>query len=254
MRRRNSRRLRHDRHAHAAAIAFASTCRELADRTDRFSIVRTMHHPAAPQFRNEHNAAMYMLQTGRCELPPGENTNTIALPKPRRFEWPSIGSAIAYALPARRHRSACRRSSRCRAANCTSCPARGPGMLGSKYAALARRSGARCAARPTAAASCPNCFSHDQPNDPARAPGKQPGAWWDNSSCRNPDFHLPDLGLSTGLSLENLQSRADAAWPSSMLHGARSTARPAVQPHGQLSPPGLGPDSGPEGQSTIRST
>jgi hypothetical protein len=41
---------------------------------------------------------------------------------------------------------------------------------------------------------CPNCFSHDDPNDTARAPGKGPKAWWDNSSCRQPDFRLPDLG------------------------------------------------------------
>src|SRR5262245_31831475 len=72
---------------------------KLAERADRYSVVRTMHHTAAPQFRNEHNSSMYMVHSGRCELPPGENTNTIGLPRPRRFEWPSIGSAIAYALP-----------------------------------------------------------------------------------------------------------------------------------------------------------
>src|SRR4029079_7098030 len=72
---------------------------KLASGSDRYSIGRTMHHTAGPQFRNEHNASMYMVQSGRCELPPGENTNTIGLPRPRRFEWPSIGSAIAYAMP-----------------------------------------------------------------------------------------------------------------------------------------------------------
>jgi hypothetical protein len=60
---------------------------------------------------------------------------------------------------------------------------------------------------PDGGGSCPNCFSHDQPNDPKRAAGKQAGAWWDNSSCRNPDFHLPDLGLNTSLSLADLQDR-----------------------------------------------
>ena len=56
--------------------------------------------------------------------------------------------------------------------------------------------------------SCPNCFSHDDPNlDPARAPGPGPKAWWDNSSCRNPDFHLPSLGRSGAVSLPQLQDR-----------------------------------------------
>jgi len=177
----------------------------LAARTDKFSIVRTMHHPAAPQFRNEHAAATYMLRTGRSELPPGENTNTIALAQPRRFEWPSIGSAISNALPSsgsfglppaieiprgnERHAGS------------------GPGMLGSKHAPWYVDLAVPCYA-PDGAGSCPNCFSHAQPNDPARAPGKHPGAWWDNSGCRDASFHLPDLGASTSLSVENLQSRA----------------------------------------------
>ena len=38
---------------------------------------------------------------------------------------------------------------------------------------------------PDAAGSCPNCFSHDDPNDPARAAGPGPNAWWNNSSCRD---------------------------------------------------------------------
>jgi hypothetical protein len=192
----------------ATAISGYHICEhlpKLAARTDRFSIVRTMHHPSAPQFRNEHSAAQYMVQTGRCELPPGETTSTIALPKPRRFEWPSIGSAIAYALPdgasfglppvvelPRPNQQM---------------PGSGPGMLGSKFTRWRVDLAPTCRT-PDGGGSCPNCFAHDQPNDPARAAGKQPGAWWDNSNCRNPDFHLPDLGLSTGLSLENLQSRA----------------------------------------------
>ncbi|MEX0678287.1 MAG: DUF1501 domain-containing protein [Pirellulales bacterium] len=177
----------------------------LAARSDRFSIVRTMHHPAPRQFRNEHNASTYLLHTGRCELPPGETTSTIDLPKPRRFEWPSIGSAIAFALP--------------EGASFGLPPVveipRGniqpvgtrPGMLGSKYTRWRVDLAPTCHT-PDGGGSCPNCFSHDQPNDPARAPGKQPGAWWDDSSCRDADFHLPDLGLSTVLSLANLQNRA----------------------------------------------
>jgi hypothetical protein len=178
---------------------------KLAARSDRFSIVRTMHHPSAPQFRNEHSAAMYMVQTGRCELPPGETTLTIALPKPRRFEWPSIGSSIAYAMPggASMGLPAVVELPRSNA----QIPGTGSGMLGSKFGRW-RVDLAPLCRTPDGGGSCPNCFAHDQPNDPARSPGKQPGAWWDNASCRNPDFHLPDLGLSTGLSVETLQSRA----------------------------------------------
>ena len=179
---------------------------KLAARSHLYSVVRTMHHLAPRQFRNEHNAAMYMVQTGRSELPPGENTNTIALPKPRRFEWPSIGSAVAYAMPQRASfglppvveipRGNVRITGS------------GPGMLGTRYARWHVDLATPCHT-PDGGGSCPNCFAHDQPNDPKRAPGKQPGAWWDNASCRNPEFHLPELGLSTGLSVDRLESRAE---------------------------------------------
>jgi len=58
-----------------------------------------MYHPAERQFRNEHNSAQYLIQTGALELPPGDTTFTIHMPRPRKFEWPSIGSMIAYAVP-----------------------------------------------------------------------------------------------------------------------------------------------------------
>src|SRR5207249_3244565 len=60
---------------------------------------------------------------------------------------------------------------------------------------------------PDPAGSCPNCFSHDDPNDAARAAGKGPKAWWDNSSCRDPSFRLPDLGGSLSVSAAELQDR-----------------------------------------------
>src|SRR5439155_863016 len=60
---------------------------------------------------------------------------------------------------------------------------------------------------PDPAGSCPNCFSHDDPNDPARAPGPGPRAWWNNSSCRNPDFRLPNLGDLDHLALPQLGNR-----------------------------------------------
>jgi hypothetical protein len=60
---------------------------------------------------------------------------------------------------------------------------------------------------PDPAGSCPNCFSHDDPNDASRAPGKGPKAWWDNSSCRDPSFRLPDMGGSLAVSLPQLHER-----------------------------------------------
>src|SRR5262249_49557638 len=145
----------------------------LAARADRYAIVRTMQHPAAPQFRSEHAAAMYMLNTGRRELPPGETTLTIGLPRPRRFEWPSIGSPLACALP---EGASCGLPPvvEIPRANNTS-PGTGHGMLGTRYARWRVDLAPQCRT-PDGGGSCPNCFAHDQPLDPARAPGKQPGA------------------------------------------------------------------------------
>jgi hypothetical protein len=176
----------------------------LARRAGRFSIIKTLHHPASPEFRNEHNAAQYLLQTGSLELPPGENTNTIPVPRPRPFEWPSIGSMIAYAAPG--------------AAGSGLPPSvmipRGggdgagqrPGLLGTRYAPWTLDLAPVCRA-PDPAGSCPNCFSHDDPNDPARAAGPGPKAWWNNGSCRDAEFRLPDLGVPAGLALDRLDQR-----------------------------------------------
>ncbi len=166
-----------------------------------------MHHPAAPQFRNEHNASMYMVQTGRCELPPGETTSTIALSRGASASSGavSIGSAISYALPESASFGLPPVIEIPRGNNQS--PGSGSGRLGSKFGRWRVDLAPPCRT-PDGGGSCPHCFSHDQPLDPARAPGKHAGAWWDNSSCRNPDFHLPDLGLSTGLTVNDLQRRA----------------------------------------------
>jgi hypothetical protein len=186
-------------------VRFCEYLPRLADRSDRYTIVRTLHHKAPAQLRSEHNAAMYLLQTGRSELPPGDTTSTIHLVKPRRFEWPSIGSALAYALPGRAQHGLPPVVELPRGN--VQVPGTGAGMLGSKYARWRVDLAPPCHS-PDGGGSCPNCFAHDQPNDAARGPGKQPGAWWDNASCRNPDFHLPDLGASTGLGLDHLENRA----------------------------------------------
>src|SRR5438552_8273398 len=77
-----------------AGVRFCEYLPRLAARADRFAIVRTMHHTAGREFRNEHNSCMYLLHTGTTELPPGDTNATIAGPRAGRFEWPSIGSLL----------------------------------------------------------------------------------------------------------------------------------------------------------------
>jgi hypothetical protein len=186
-------------------VRFCEYLPRLAARADRFAIVRTMHHVADRPFRNEHDSCAYLLHTGSTELPAGDTNASITQPRQGRIEWPSIGSLIAYAappppgaalpavieLPRVRHMRY---------------PGRGPGLLGAGYGRWGVDLAPVCRS-PDPAGSCPNCFSHDDPNDPARAAGKGPNAWWDNSSCRNPEFRLPDLGDGAGLSLPQLGNR-----------------------------------------------
>ena len=82
-----------------AGIHFSEHLPRLAQRANRFSIVRTMHHPADRQFRNEHSSCMYLLHTGTAEMPIGDTNATINNPRPGRFEWPSIGALLAYTVP-----------------------------------------------------------------------------------------------------------------------------------------------------------
>jgi hypothetical protein len=189
-----------------AGIRFCEYLPRLAERADRFAVVRTMHHIAGREFRNEHSSCAYLLHTGSTELPAGDTNASIGAPRPGRFEWPSIGSLIDYAVPAgpgvpwpavvELPRG-----------NQMHYPGRGPGILGPRHARWGVDIAPVCRS-PDPAGSCPNCFSHDDPNDPARAAGPRPGAWWDNSSCRDPAFRLPDLGGSLALSLPQLSERS----------------------------------------------
>ena len=173
-------------------VRFCEHLPRLARRADRFAIVRTMHHPAGREFRNEHNSCHYLLHSGSTELPLGDTNASITSPRPGRFEWPSIGSLLAYALPAG-GRGGLPGVIELPRANLMRYPGRGPGILGPRYTRWGVDLAPLCKA-PDPAGSCPNCFSHDNPNDLTRAPGKGEKAWWDNSSCRDPAFHLPDLG------------------------------------------------------------
>ena len=185
--------------------SFCEYLPRLAARSDRFSIVRTMHHIAPREFRNEHSSCHYLLHTGTTSLPPGDTNASIALPRPDRMSWPSIGSMIAYATEpdSRANLPATVELPR---GNLMNYPGREAGLLGPRFERLGVDLAAACNAK-DAAGSCPNCFSHDDPNDPARAPGPGPLAWWDNTSCRKPDFRLPDFGLAQGLSLADLENR-----------------------------------------------
>src|SRR5579884_2843348 len=81
-------------------VRFCEYLPRLAARADRFALVRTMHHLAGREFRNEHNSCTYLLHTGTTALPPGDTNASIVNPRPGRFEWPSIGSLLACTAPA----------------------------------------------------------------------------------------------------------------------------------------------------------
>lgn len=190
-----------------SSVRFCEHLPKLAQCNNRFSIVKTMHHVAPRQFRNEHNSCHYLLHTGTTSLPVGDTNASITAPRPGRINWPSIGSMIAYGAPvdANVGLPAVVEIPR---GYLMKYPGREPGLLGPKYSRWGVDLAAKCNAK-DAAGSCPNCFSHDDPNDPKRAPGPGPNAWWDNTSCRKPDFHLPNLGVTKGISVANLENRAD---------------------------------------------
>lgn len=185
-------------------VNFCEYLPRLAARADRFSIVRTLHHTADRQFRNEHNSCHYLLLTGSTEMPVGDTNATITNPRPGRVEWPSIGSQVAYAAPVQAGVGwpAVVELPR---GNLMKYPGRGTGLLGPRYDRWGVDLAPVCRA-PDAAGSCPNCFSHDDPNDPARAAGPGPQAWWDNTSCRDASFHLPAL-VEGGVAIPQLDNR-----------------------------------------------
>lgn len=186
-------------------VHFCEYLPKLSARADMFSLVRTMRHTADRQFRNEHNSCAYLLNAGTTEMPIGDTNATITGPRPGRITWPSIGSMIAYAAPPAPGVGwpACVEIPRL---NLMTYPGREPGILGPRYARWGVDLAAPCHAK-DAGGSCPNCYSHDDPNDPARAPGPGKNAWWDNSSCRKPDFHLPDFGSAAPLAVTQLSNR-----------------------------------------------
>lgn len=187
-------------------VRFCEYLPKLADRADRFAIVRSMHHVADRQFRNEHDSSRYMVTTGRNEIPIGDTNATIGQPRVGRFLWPSIGSLLSFAVTSKSSQGLPPFIEIPRT-KLMYYPGRGSGVLGPSFEPWGVDVAQPCHA-PDAAGSCPNCFSHDDPNDPARAPGKGAKAWWDNSSCRDATFRLPELG-TLSITSDQLQNRAE---------------------------------------------
>jgi hypothetical protein len=189
-----------------SGVHFCEHLPKLAARADKFSLVRTMHHTADRQFRNEHNSCHYFVHTGTTELPPGDTNASISAPRPGRMSWPSIGSMIAYAAPPAPS-VGLPAAIEIPRANLMKYPGREPGILGPTCDWFGVDLAPKCGAE---GGSCPNCFRHAEPNlDPARVPGPGPKAFWDNSSCRNPNFHLPDIGSAQGFSIRQLSDRVE---------------------------------------------
>ena len=65
----------------------------LAERSDRWSLVRSLTHPT-----NGHTRGHFYMLTGRSDAPPGFGDR-----KPRPTDWPSISSVVGDALPPRNH-------------------------------------------------------------------------------------------------------------------------------------------------------
>ena len=94
-------------------VRFCEHLPRLAARADRFAVVRTMHHPADREFRNEHNSCMYLLHTGSTEMPAGDTNATIAQPRARAVRV-AVDRLARRLRRARRPRRACPRWSSCR--------------------------------------------------------------------------------------------------------------------------------------------
>jgi hypothetical protein len=184
-------------------VHFCEYLPKLAARADKFSIVRTMRQ----HYNSCHGGCNYLLHTGTTELPRGESNASITRNQIGRHAWPSIGSMIAYAKGSRTD-SGLPPVIEIPRLDRMKYPGREGGLLGPQFDRVGIDLAPQCNA-PDPGGSCPNCYSHDDPNlDTERVPGPGPKAWWDNSSCRNPDFHLPNPG-QVDISSQLLQNRSE---------------------------------------------
>lgn len=192
-------------------VNFCEYLPKLAARADRFSIVRTMRQ----HFNSCHGGCNYLLNTGTTALPRGETNASIVRGQIGGHAWPSISSMIAYAKEEDRPSGGLPPVLEIPRLKNMKYPGREGGLLGPQFDRVGLDLAPTCKA-PDAGGSCPNCYSHDDPNlDPERKPGPGPKAWWDNTSCRNPDFHLPspghiDISSPVLLNRETLRQKLDA--------------------------------------------
>ncbi|MEX0728897.1 MAG: DUF1501 domain-containing protein [Planctomycetaceae bacterium] len=176
----------------------------LTARSNMFSVVRTMHHVAGREFRNEHNSCHYLVHAGAAALPIGDTNASITQGRQGRITWPSIGSMVAYAAPPDEGVGLPAMIELPRTDH-MKYPGRESGILGPQYDRLGVDLATACGAE---GGSCPRCFRHADPYlDLERLPGR-PKAWWDHSSCRRPDFHLPEFGQTDSISIARLENRA----------------------------------------------
>ena len=176
------------------ASASASTCRGWPRGPTGSPSCGRCTTPPDREFRNEHNSCTYLLHTGTTELPPGDTNASIAQPAagPVRVAVDRLADRLRRAAgagrrPAGRDRAAARRT-RC------AIPAAAPGILGPRYDRWGVDLAPPCRAPDAGRLVSRTASATTTRTTRPAPPGKGPKAWWDNSSCRDPDFRLPDLG------------------------------------------------------------
>lgn len=123
----------------------------LAQRTDQYALVRSMHTASS-----SHEPACHMLLTGRLDLPPGFSLAKV----PSENEWPSIPSVVMHALRDRRQvmppavvlpQPSINEAGKVR-------PGQYAGQLGNRWEAWHVDIASNC---PLGNGACPDCFRFD---------------------------------------------------------------------------------------------
>ena len=194
----------------------AARGRSVSDRADDAPSGR----PAVPQRAQQLRCTCCTPAAASCRR--AKRRRSIVLPTPRRFEWPSIGSMIAYAC-AERGRARPAAGGGDSAGATTSAARDGARHVGPQVRRWRVDLAPPCHA-PDRGGSCPNCFSHDQPNDPARAPasGRRPGGT--TAVAAIPTFICPTWASTRAWPSTRCEIGADAARATRRGAGTSSTA------------------------------
>jgi hypothetical protein len=159
--RRNPRRLRHDPDGIPSVQEHLPRS---AQRADQFAIVRTMHHSADRQFQT--NTVPPLLAYWPTEMPPGTPTRRSQSSRPD--QWPPSANDRRGPIRLCQHPAADRRIG----AHQHEISWSRTGPFGPNTPS---GSGSRPPAKPPIGWIVPECFSHDDPNDPERAAGMHEG-------------------------------------------------------------------------------